>query len=83
MGKFKADIRGKVVKLKHYSTHSANCQRVSFLRFLEGCKKRGIKVDSSMKEVYRTAFNMGYKHGRKRHLSLRNKLDSQKDGGKS
>lgn len=79
MGKFKADVRGKIVELKHYSTHSANCQRVSFLRFLEGSKKRGVEIDDKMKEVYKTAFNMGYKHGRKRYLALRNKSDSHKN----
>lgn len=70
VSKFKADVRGVTKEFKHYGRHMPNARNVSMARWITGLKKIDIEVTKEMKDVYKTAFNMGYNHGRKRYLNL-------------
>jgi len=71
--KFYPNINGKRKELIHYPRHKPNARRVSQLRFEEHQEEKGIKLTKRDLEIYGTGFNMGYKHGRKRYLSLEKK----------
>jgi len=73
VSKFKAGVRGAVQEFKHYGRHMPNARNVSMERWITGLKKIEKEVTQEMKDVYKTAFNMGYNHGRKRYLNLNKK----------